>query len=594
MRNKFIIVLSCICLLSVVLFCGCSCSKYSGEEDVKVPVVFDTPIEIRVGEKYCIENEIFAENDDIVWTVSDTNVVRVYGKNVIGIAVGSVEITAQLRSGQKYIWKVNVVKSEAKNTEITYNNVSSYKIININEGDEYKINFSGVYASAEKEFYSDNEHIVTVAADGTIKGVSVGSTEVIIIALVSTVRVVDKISVVVGDGSVSYIALNKREIELDVGKKEIFEIEKIVDHGSEVSDYSGLQFSSDNESVAKVSFDGDYRITAVSSGNTIIRVKYSGSTAEIQGFIYVRVNAYKSIEDIALEHLTPETNYATHEYMPLMDGNVNFLQGYGIFVQTTKETEFSSDMLKGAASLGYKRIIFNLYRDVNTNPWAEITGKDHRGGANAKGLFKGNLPFRSENALTVKVRLSDCLTDAGEYKLYLIAFYQAFVIESITFSKEDFDPVSESINYAAQEYSYLYEGNVGYASGYGFVVNSPQEIEFSSEILKNAAVEGFNRIILKINRDTTDINPFVYISGKARQGSADTNEIWKGNLPLASVGGKTLEIKLSDCLSNSETYKLYLKVISDYFIIESLEFSKANESSDMPTENDFYGDDLPW
>ena len=267
------------------------------------------------------------------------------------------------------------------------------------------------------------------------------------------------------------------------------------------------------------------------------------------------------------------TNYVFPSlYSGLLD--VEYVQGHGIKIthnaaDTNKVgTQFSSALLKAAANKGYTHVEINMERDGASDPWVNVDGKSYRNQTGTKNFFAGNLAFGNAGGTTVQVKLLDCKID-GEYQLYFNLWSGYFVIDSRRFIY--IEPF-EGANFASNDNISVYTGNVNYLTGLGMQCRN--EVEFDSDVLKQAADRGYTKLVIVLCRDTTNINPWVNVDGKDHRNGTNVKNFYAGNLALNSAGGTTVNVTLADCLINGE-YKLFFNTWSDYYIINSAVFSKS-------------------
>lgn len=150
----------------------------------------------------------------------------------------------------------------------TYGNELDDKFtLTVNVGESKLANtrvFPDLASNKRVTFSSGDESICTVNQDGSVTGVSIGST--IVIVKTEDGGKTDLINVRVTDDYVRGVTLSEQEIELSVSETKVLI--------ATVEPYSALNknlvFSSSNTSVATVSANG--KVTAVSSGSAVITV----------------------------------------------------------------------------------------------------------------------------------------------------------------------------------------------------------------------------------------------------------------------------------------------------------------------------------
>lgn len=246
-------------------------------------------VEAKVGDKvelYGIITPTNASNQKLTWTSSDNSIATVSYGTVTTKKAGTVTITATSSNGKSASSTIVISEREVTVTKISLSKTFTTLYI----GQEEKITAILTPSNVTDKtvtWTSANPQIATVSSDGTIKGVSVGTVE--ILAKSSNGKEASmKVRV---ESGVTSISLNKSNISLEVGKAEQL-VATILP--SNAPDKSVTWLSSD-ESVATVSKGV---VTAKKAGTVTITAKsIDGKTASCTVIVN---NKYVAVTDIKL------------------------------------------------------------------------------------------------------------------------------------------------------------------------------------------------------------------------------------------------------------------------------------------------------
>lgn len=246
-------------------------------------------VEAKVGDKvelYGIITPTNASNQKLTWTSSDNSIATVSYGTVTTKKAGTVTITATSSNGKSASSTIVISEREVTVTKISLSKTFTTLYI----GQEEKITATLTPSNVTDKtvtWTSANPQIATVSSDGTIKGVSVGTVE--ILAKSSNGKEASmKVRV---ESGVTSISLNKLNTSLEVGKAEQL-VATILP--SNAPDKSVTWLSSD-ESVATVSKGV---VTAKKAGTVTITAKsIDGKTASCTVIVN---NKYVAITDIKL------------------------------------------------------------------------------------------------------------------------------------------------------------------------------------------------------------------------------------------------------------------------------------------------------
>lgn len=229
-------------------------------------------VEAKVGDKvelYGIITPTNASNQKLTWTSSDNSIATVSYGTVTTKKAGTVTITATSSNGKSASSTIVISEREATVTKISLSKTFTTLYI----GQEEKITATLTPSNVTDKtvtWTSANPQIATVSSDGTIKGVSVGTVE--ILAKSSNGKEASmKVRV---ESGVTSISLNKSNISLEVGKAEQL-VATILP--SNAPDKSVTWYSSDNN-IATVE---NGVVTGKKAGTVTITAKSSNGKVAI-------------------------------------------------------------------------------------------------------------------------------------------------------------------------------------------------------------------------------------------------------------------------------------------------------------------------
>ena len=239
-----------------------------------------------------------ATNKKITWSSSNSNVASVDVDGVIlGKKKGNAIVTATTNDGSKIAsLEVTVLEPIIHVSKITLNKSSLSLKVGASEKIVATITPSNA-TNREITWSSTNSSIASVDANGTIKGIAVGTAT--ITAKTSDGGKTDKITVTVIPIAVTGIQLNKTSLSLSVGSSE--KIIATITPGNATN--KDVTWSSSNSSIASVDTNGTIKGIATGTATITAKTNDGGKTAKVT----VTVTPV-SVESVTLSK-TSETVY---------------------------------------------------------------------------------------------------------------------------------------------------------------------------------------------------------------------------------------------------------------------------------------------
>lgn len=231
--------------------------------------IFNTPYEVNIGKSLTLSPTIKpsdATNKDIKWTSNDSSIATVTNGKVTGIAEGSTTITATtVDGGYSASVTVKVTKPTVYVTGITLN--TEQMTVDV-KATKKLIAAVTPADSTDKTitFKSNNNAIANVSADGTVTGVSPGTTLIQAISDTSSGKFIAFCTVTVPKPiiEVTSVKLDKGSLEIVEGKT--VPLKTIIKPTN--ATYKTIAWSSSDESIVTVSQDG--YVTAHGVGEAVV------------------------------------------------------------------------------------------------------------------------------------------------------------------------------------------------------------------------------------------------------------------------------------------------------------------------------------
>lgn len=249
------------------------------------------------------------------WKSSNTNVATVSDNGeVTAISQGYATISVITVNGKKAECKITVSRKEEE-IPITSVNLNKSELTLKEEQTETliaTINPSNTTDSKVLNWSSSNESVAKVDTQGKITAIDIGTT---IIKVTTSNGKEDfcVVTVIQKDIPISSVSLNKKELNLKVGKDETL-IATI--HPSDTTDSKDLLWESSNTSVATVDSNG--KVTAVASGTAIITVvtEVNGLTDSCE-VVVIEINKTELTNKINSAEKLNEDSYTIDSYTKL-------------------------------------------------------------------------------------------------------------------------------------------------------------------------------------------------------------------------------------------------------------------------------------
>lgn len=231
--------------------------------------IFNTPYEVNIGKSLTLSPTIKpsdATNKDIKWTSNDSSIATVTNGKVTGIAEGSTTITATtVDGGYSASVTVKVTKPTVYVTGIALNTEQMTVDVKATK----KLIAAVTPADATDKtitFKSNNNAIANVSSDGTVTGVSPGTTLVQVISDTSSGKFIAFCTVTVPKPiiEVTSVKLDKGSLEIVEGKT--VPLKTIIKPTN--ATYKNITWSTSDESIATVSQDG--YVTAQGVGEAVV------------------------------------------------------------------------------------------------------------------------------------------------------------------------------------------------------------------------------------------------------------------------------------------------------------------------------------
>ena len=233
--------------------------------------VFGLLIQVDIGKTALISYSVKpdnATNKSVIWTSGDSNIATVENGRVTGVSEGSTTITATTADGGfSASCSVKVTKPTVAVTGIQV--YPEQMTVNVKEQKKLQAAVTPTDATDKNiTFKSNNNAIANVTADGTVTGVSPGTTLIQAISETSAGKFIAFCTVTVPKPvvEVTSVKLDKSSLEIVEGKT--VPLKAVIKPSN--ATYKLLTWSTSEESVATVSQDG--YVTAQGEGDAVISV----------------------------------------------------------------------------------------------------------------------------------------------------------------------------------------------------------------------------------------------------------------------------------------------------------------------------------
>ncbi|MGN0180997.1 MAG: Ig-like domain-containing protein, partial [Candidatus Ornithomonoglobus sp.] len=230
---------------------------------------FGTPFEVNIGRTLILSPTVKpdnATNKAIIWTSNDESIAKVANGVVTGVSEGTTTITATTADGgYSASCTVKVTKPTVYVTGIAIN----AEQLTVNVKETKKLTAAVTPADATDKtitFKSNNNAIASVSADGTVTGVSPGTTLIQAISDTSSGKFIAFCTVTVPKPvvEVTSVKLDKGAVEIVEGKT--VPVKAVIKPTN--ATYKNITWSTSDESIATVSQDG--YITAQGVGEAVV------------------------------------------------------------------------------------------------------------------------------------------------------------------------------------------------------------------------------------------------------------------------------------------------------------------------------------
>ena len=287
------IVIMLLCMLMVSAFAACeSCKKEENPEEVGEITLNMSTAKMDLYETLTLTATLKnLEDDEIIWTSSDTTKATVADGVVTSLADGEVTITATA-SGES----ANCVITIASNGQVPVLSVEREKL-SLREGQTFNLVCALKYndnpLQATFEYASDNVDFATVDSNGVITAVSKGKANITVTASYLGYSTNKTVTVSVTEDVL--VEASEREIVLGTIAAEGYQTSAdvsvtVVEKGVTLQNPT-LTWESNDEKVATVDDNG--KIISAGAGETIVSVTYA--TAKSTFTVNIKVSVEKPI-----------------------------------------------------------------------------------------------------------------------------------------------------------------------------------------------------------------------------------------------------------------------------------------------------------
>ncbi|MGN0163756.1 MAG: Ig-like domain-containing protein, partial [Candidatus Ornithomonoglobus sp.] len=230
---------------------------------------FGTPFEVNIGRTLILSPTVKPENatnKTIIWTSNDESIAKVANGVVTGVFEGTTTITATTADGG---YSASCTVKVTKPTVYVTGIVINAEQLTVNVKETKKLTAAVTPADATDKtisFKSNNNAIASVSDDGTVTGVSPGTTLIQAISDTSSGKFIAFCTVTVPKPvvEVTSVKLDKSAVEIVEGKT--VPVKAVIKPTN--ATYKNITWSTSDESIATVSQDG--YITAQGVGEAVV------------------------------------------------------------------------------------------------------------------------------------------------------------------------------------------------------------------------------------------------------------------------------------------------------------------------------------
>lgn len=156
MSKKFLVLLIALFLGLFIVGCGKATLTLS-----------ETEVKLLVGESYTI-NPVTDDVNDVEYVVKDTTLLSISGNKITALKAGTTSVELSLKSSPDVKASLSVIIEDAPAVVITGSNIVYHE-------EEVQLTATLVNVEGEVVWESDNESVVSVDANGKVKGLKLGS-----------------------------------------------------------------------------------------------------------------------------------------------------------------------------------------------------------------------------------------------------------------------------------------------------------------------------------------------------------------------------------------------------------------------------------
>ena len=134
-----------------------------------------TALSMKVGENYTLQAVTAPEGNGVTWVSDNAAVATVQDGVITAVAVGNANVTATTATGNSAVCAVTVAENTADGITITISQTTAKVYVG------KTVQIGAAVAGADDKavvWRSDNEAVATIAQDGTITGISIGTAKI--------------------------------------------------------------------------------------------------------------------------------------------------------------------------------------------------------------------------------------------------------------------------------------------------------------------------------------------------------------------------------------------------------------------------------
>ena len=285
---------------------------------------------INIDEKDTVKatiNPSNATNKNVIWEVSDSEIIRLWNGDFRGLKEGTVTITAKTQDGGKIATCQVIVRDPNKNYVQEIKMEQSEYIINIDEATDIKYSYLPTDSvNTEFNWTTDNSDVIRVWGN-KVRALKEGVAQVIATNDEGTVEA--KCKVIVRDPNKVYVN------NINVSKDKYFiEVDEAVDieysYLPTNASNANFEWTTDNSDVIRV---WGNRVRGLKEGTAKVMVKTEDETVESSFYVIVRNPNLTYVEDI---------NFDKEEYVVDLDEAIDIEYSYSPSNASNAEFEWNS------------------------------------------------------------------------------------------------------------------------------------------------------------------------------------------------------------------------------------------------------------